>query len=557
MAPRASRIRDRGRGRCTLEGLEPRRMLSAVFPTAYEQYMLELINRARANPAAEASRFGIDLNEGLAANTISASARQPLAIDPNLTDAARSHSQWMIASQTLSHNEGTIDPPTRMIQAGFVFTAPSGWAENIALRGSTAVPSIPDTLAQEHRDLFMDTAAAGRTHRLNLMNPSLEVVGVGVATGLFKSNNSVVTTQDFAYSAGSGPYLTGVAYNDAILHNNFYEPGEGLAGISITATRASDHATFSTTTWASGGYSLALPAGAYTVAASGTGLGGTVTRSNVTIGSQNVEANFTRDAGPVVVGRYVFYNSSRYDGRNPAANASDDAAIAPDKSALLPGQQARFTNYTTYSRGINGVMVDIANLPGGGAPVAGDFSFAAGNTADPTTWAAAPAATGFLPRSGAGANGSTRIEFTWADRAIKNKWLRVTVAADANTGLLAPDVFYFGNAVGDTGDDASNTYVTPVDEVACREDRHSFMNPAPITNLHDFNRDGRVDAIDEILARNNNTTSANALIMLGAPLNVSVAALSVVAPDSAQWEQIKSSLARARRREAADVHVVL
>ena len=30
-----------------------------------EQLVIELINRARANPAAEAARLGIDLNEGL------------------------------------------------------------------------------------------------------------------------------------------------------------------------------------------------------------------------------------------------------------------------------------------------------------------------------------------------------------------------------------------------------------------------------------------------------------------------------------------------------------
>jgi hypothetical protein len=384
-----------------------------------------------------------------------------------------------------------------------------------------------------------------------LLNPTFEVVGIGVAAGLFKSNNAVVATQDFAYSASMGPYLTGVAFNDAVLHDNFYEPGEGLGGITITATRGSDHASFSTTTWPSGGYSLTLPAGTYSVAASGAGLGGTITSNNITIGSQNVEADFAPNAGPVVAGRYVFYNNSSFDGKNAAAGSADDNAIAPDKTALLPGQQARFTNYTSYSKGINGIMVDIANLPPGVTPVPGDFTFAAGNSSDPTTWPAAPAASHFLVRAGAGINGSTRIEFTWADGAIRNKWLQVTVAADANTGLLAPDLFYFGNAVGETGDDASNAYVTPVDEVAVREDRHGFLHPVPVTNLHDFNRDGRVDAADEILSRNNRTNSTNALVLLGAPLNSTAAAapLSGVAPDS--------TLTRTRTRAVRDIYAVL
>jgi len=40
-----------------VEKLETRRLLSVVYPTAYEQYAVELINRARANPTAEATRY--------------------------------------------------------------------------------------------------------------------------------------------------------------------------------------------------------------------------------------------------------------------------------------------------------------------------------------------------------------------------------------------------------------------------------------------------------------------------------------------------------------------
>ena len=52
--------------------------------TAQEQLILELINRARMNPLGEAQRFGIDLNAGLAAGTISAAAKQVLAANPLL-----------------------------------------------------------------------------------------------------------------------------------------------------------------------------------------------------------------------------------------------------------------------------------------------------------------------------------------------------------------------------------------------------------------------------------------------------------------------------------------
>src|SRR5207248_11258177 len=137
--------------------------------------------------------------------------------------------------------------------------------------------------------------------------------------------------------------------------------------------------------------------------------------------------------GPSVVGRFVFYNHSAFDGNNPSINSQDDNAIATDKQALLPGGTATFANYTSYSNGINGIMVDVASLAG--SPTASDFSFRVGNTNTPASWTTAPAPSKVVARPGAGAGGSTRIEITWPDGAIKNEWLQVTVKADAATGL--------------------------------------------------------------------------------------------------------------------------
>ena len=54
-------------------------------------------------------------------------------------------------------------------------------------------------------------------------------------------------------------------------------------------------------------------------------------------------------------------------------------------------------------------------------------------------------------RSGAGAGGVDRVEIIFADRLIMNHWLEVSVLAGLRTGLIADDVFYFGNLAGDTG----------------------------------------------------------------------------------------------------------
>ena len=222
-----------------------------------------------------------------------------------------------------------------------------------------------------------------------------------------------------------------------------------------------------------------------------------------------------------IAGRYVFYNNSVYDGKNPAANAADDGAIATDKQALLPGGIATFANYTSYSKGINGIMVDVSGLPG--TPTASDFTFNSGTTADPSTWTPAPAPAAVLVRPGAGTGGSTRIEVTWADGSIRNQWLQVSLNADAITGLTAPDLFYFGNLYGESGKPATGGQftVTADDVTAARNDSHTFLNPAGITDNQDYNRDGRVDAIDQLIARQD---AGATLVVLSPPVPAAAAA---------------------------------
>lgn len=89
-----------------------------------------------------------------------------------------------------------------------------------------------------------------------------------------------------------------------------------------------------------------------------------------------------------VAGRNFFYNNSAWDANTADADAADDLAIAPDKFPLISGT-ARFAHYTSYSRGINGVLIDIANLPAGDISAA-DFDLKVGNSNSPGTWAAAP-----------------------------------------------------------------------------------------------------------------------------------------------------------------------
>ena len=213
----------------------------------------------------------------------------------------------------------------------------------------------------------------------------------------------------------------------------------------------------------------------------------------------NSVTTFTAEAPAAVVGRYTFYNNSAADGRDAAANVSDDAAVAADKAALLPGQPAGFANVTSYSRGINGVMVDVRGLPAGADLSPIDFVLATG---DGAAWTSSPVAQTVSVRRGAGAGDSDRVTLTLPDNAVRNAWLRVTLAANQRTGLSAPDVFYFGNLVGETGNGDSAAAV--VDARDLLSTRRSLLSRTPsAVARHDFDRDGVVSVRDLVIVRSN------------------------------------------------------
>lgn len=212
--------------------------------------------------------------------------------------------------------------------------------------------------------------------------------------------------------------------------------------------------------------------------------------------------------------RQAFYNNSKFDGQNAAANAADDGAIAANKQALLPGGTATAANYTSYSRGLNGIMVDIARPPA--TLTAADFEFRVGNSNTPASWSVLAVSPSISVRANV-APGVDRVTLTWPDGTITNEWLQVTVKRTLATGLPAPDVFYFGNAIGESGDSAANAAVNSTDEVGARTNTKTFLNLATLGDAYDFNRDGFVNAVDQILARSNSTTLATALRLITVP----------------------------------------
>lgn len=218
-----------------------------------------------------------------------------------------------------------------------------------------------------------------------------------------------------------------------------------------------------------------------------------------------------QNANGSVEGRYVFYNNSYFD------SSSDSDAIATDKSALLPGGTATFANYTSYTEGINGVMIDIEGLGSASNIGADDFTFKVGNNNNPSGWSNAPAPSEVSVEAGAGTAGSDRIKIIWANKAITKQWLEVTVLANADTGLAENDVFYFGNAIGDTGDSTLNAQVGISDENRVRNNPRNFLNRPGIDFAYDLDRNGLVNLSDSNAARNNGSNFLTALRLITPP----------------------------------------
>jgi hypothetical protein len=254
-----------------------------------EQLMVELINRARANPLEEARRLGIDLNQGLNANSISSVAKQPLAPNASLNRAAAAHSSDMLERNYFDHiSPEEVDPSARARSAGYG----GGAAENIALHPHNALSPV-EVVARSHDLLFTSSG-----HRRNLLNEVPSEIGIGIREGLYTYSGTgdfvtSLTTQMFG-SAATSRMITGVAFTDAVIDDDFYTVGEQLSGITVEATNENGDR-YSIQTGRSGGYNLAVPTGTYVVKAIDPVTQKVADLGVVRVGSVNVKLDIQSD----------------------------------------------------------------------------------------------------------------------------------------------------------------------------------------------------------------------------------------------------------------------
>jgi len=284
-------------------------------PTPEEQYLLELINRARANPAAEGQLlvstddqeiqsalefFEVDPTS-IVAEFSNYDPRPPLTFNDKLIEMARFHSEDMRDHNYQGHTGSAGDTLTdRFSLFGYDY-----------LRAAENVFAYAKSLLYGHAGFIIDWGVESLGHRKNLLefdrdSDFFREIGIGVVytvssssypglrllpPGIFSLSTEVgpiIITEDFALSATQPdtPFLLGVVYDD-LNGNNFYDIGEGVQGVTISLDNGQ-----STVSASSGGYSLPVDSpGTYQVTASGGPLS-TPQIKEVTIGQDNVKLDF-------------------------------------------------------------------------------------------------------------------------------------------------------------------------------------------------------------------------------------------------------------------------
>jgi uncharacterized protein YkwD len=268
-------------------------------PTPREQELLELVQRARANPPEEGKlivaldevqgamkQFKVDAQEIIDAFAKIAPA-PPLTFEAHLMASARVHSEDM-AKNGFQEHEGTDgkDPFQRMSDAGYKYSFAS---ENIFAHA--------ESMSYCHAAFLIDWGNPEPGHREALLDMKHRQRDIGISVIEDPPNSKVgpfVVTEDFGMPLGDkARFVVGVAYTDDN-GNGAYDAGEGHAGLTVVPEKGSAYAVTST----SGGYAVPLPQKTGAVKVQLWDAGGTVLlEREVDLQTENVKLDFVLTKG--------------------------------------------------------------------------------------------------------------------------------------------------------------------------------------------------------------------------------------------------------------------
>lgn len=219
----------------------------------------------------------------------------PVAWDAKAYQVAKDYLPLMIAAKSSSHTlDGSYQ--ARIMRYGFDFSQGGTAKENLFKNAFSPIHA--------HASYVMEwgVGAGGlqdRGHRNNLMSPAVKQAGMAFAPVTYEPANAFgpyVNAEELIGLGVTGPMITGAIFQDRN-GSGWYDAGEGLSGVQLTFDGPAGH--FAASGMTAGGYSIGVPAGTYTVVASGGGMRFPMTKTNVVVGSQNVWLNFIYDPAAV------------------------------------------------------------------------------------------------------------------------------------------------------------------------------------------------------------------------------------------------------------------
>jgi len=232
-------------------------------PTSEEIYSLELLNRFRLDPKAEAeliapggqrsgnSRGGRNVDYKMFYNEmLELKPAPPIVMNLNLLDAARKHSHYMIKN-SMTHVE--VEGNAGFVAASFSDRCKLAGYTGGAI-GENCFRDAGDALIG-HNGFIIDYGEGGeggmqkgRGHRMNMIKASAREIGLSA----LPHSGKISITHNFGSGTGMR-FVGGVVYKDKN-KNGFYDIGEGVGGVKISTEDGKNE----TVTWKSGGYSLPL-----------------------------------------------------------------------------------------------------------------------------------------------------------------------------------------------------------------------------------------------------------------------------------------------------------
>lgn len=204
----------------------------------------------------------------------------------------------------------------------------------------------------------------------------------------------------------------------------------------------------------------------------------------------------------VVLNSFVYHNT--WSG-TPSGGPWD--AIDPVKVVAREGNGPTtlgLQNLISSSHGINGLVFDIQGPWNPSGLGIDDFVFQISPVGPfdtllnpPTQWPLAPSPNHFS------VSGSSphRVLIKWSNNAIANRWLRVTLMANQDTGLATPVSFYVGHLMGETtGEEGGLFGVSLADSVQIRLQAATIVNPG---SSADIDKNGAISMLDIVTMRPN------------------------------------------------------